>query len=98
MYCLFSETDMYILQSQLMLNLFFVLLCCYCREEVEDIKRVIRKCISKKDRQHNGQRTKGHTIYKTLQRKLKIEQYEFHQKTVDKLRCSGKVKHYVIVF
>jgi hypothetical protein len=53
LYCLFSETEMYILHSQLMLNLFFALscLCCYCREEFEDTKRVIRICISKKNRQ-----------------------------------------------
>ena len=51
---------MYILQSQLMLNLFFALscLCCYCREEFEETKRVIRICISKKNRQHNGQKDK----------------------------------------
>jgi len=31
------------------------------------------------DRQHNAQRTKGQTaIYKTSQRKLKIEQHELH--------------------
>jgi hypothetical protein len=34
----FSETEMYILHSRLMLNLFFALSClwCYCREEFED--------------------------------------------------------------
>jgi hypothetical protein len=55
-------------------------MCMFCRslfvslsyplvqEEFEDAKEVIRICISKKNRQHNGQRksTKGQiTIYKT---------------------------------
>ena len=40
---------------------------------------VIRRRISKKDRQYNGQKKKRQTmIYKTLHRKLKIKQYERH--------------------
>ena len=48
-------------------------------EEFEDTKGVIRIRISKKNRQHNAKRksTKGQTtIYKTLHRKLKIDQHE----------------------
>ena len=47
-------------------------------EELEDTTEVIRIRISKKNRQHNGQKkkykTKGQTtIYKTLHIKLKIK-------------------------
>ena len=45
--------------------------------KVEDTKGVIRSRKSKKETQHNGQKKKGQaTIYKTLHRKLKIEQKE----------------------
>ena len=47
----------------------------------EDVKGVIGSRKSKKDRQHNAQKKKDKTqtsIYKTLHRKLKIEQYELH--------------------
>ena len=48
------------------------------QERFEDTKGVIRICKSK-DRQHNGQKKKGQTtIYKTLHKKLKIEQHESH--------------------
>ena len=53
-------------------------------EEVKfaDTKRVVRGRKSKTDRQHNGQKRKGTdgqtTIYKTLHRKLRIEQHESH--------------------
>jgi len=44
------------------------------KEEFEDTKGIIRIRKSKKNRQHNGKRTKGQTtIYKTLHRKPKIE-------------------------
>jgi hypothetical protein len=49
----------------------------------EDVKGVIGSRKSKKDRQHNAQKKKDKTqtsIYKTLHRKLKIEQYELHLK------------------
>jgi len=37
---------------------------------------MIRSCKSKKDRQYNGQKKKGQTlIYKTVPRKLMIEQH-----------------------
>ena len=45
-------------------------------EEFEDTKRVIRICISKKNRQHNGQKKKYKRINNDLQNiliKLKIE-------------------------
>jgi hypothetical protein len=48
---------------------------------MEDIKRVIDIRNSKKNRQHNGQKKKDKgtaTIYKTLDRKIKIEQHESH--------------------
>jgi len=49
----------------------------YQQEEFEDTKGVIRICISKKNRQHDGQKkknTKGQTMnYKTLHIKVKIE-------------------------
>ena len=51
---------------------------------VDDIKSVIRSCISVTYRQYNDQKKKdkGQTIiYKTLHRKLKIEQPESHKKT-----------------
>ena len=51
------------------------------QEKIEDTKVVIRSCKTKKDRQHNGQRKRTKeqtTIYKTLHRKLKIEQHEPH--------------------
>ena len=41
----------------------------------EDIKEIIRRSKSKKDRQHNGQKKRKNgqkMIYKTLHRKLKI--------------------------
>ena len=46
-------------------------------EEFEGTKMVIRTGKSKKVRQHNDQekKAKEQTIYKTLHRKLKIEQY-----------------------
>ena len=70
-------------------------------EKLEDAKGIIRSRKSKKDRQHNGQKTEGQTtqwpkdegqttqwpkenikgqimIYKTLHRRLKIEQHEHH--------------------
>ena len=48
------------------------------QERFEDTKVVIRICKSK-DRQHKGQKKKGQTtIYKTLHKKLKIEQHESH--------------------
>ena len=51
-------------------------------EKFEETKGVIRSCRSKKDRQHNGQQTKGSTmIYKTLHIKLKIERHEMPQIT-----------------
>jgi hypothetical protein len=53
--------------------------CCKKKKKFEDTKGVIRSCKSKKDRQHNGQKKKDKrksTIYKTLYRKLKIEQHE----------------------
>jgi hypothetical protein len=49
----------------------------------------IRSCKSKEDRQCNAQqRTMGHTmIYKTLHRKLKIEQHDPHKETL-KTHCN----------
>ena len=50
---------------------------CMQKEQIEDTKGVMRIRKSKKDRQRNVQMkmTKGQTtIYKTLHRKLKIEQ------------------------
>jgi len=51
-------------------------------EKFADAKRVVRGRKSKTGRQHNGQKrksTKGQTtIYKTLHRKLRIEQHEPH--------------------
>jgi hypothetical protein len=47
--------------------------------KVEDFKGVIRNC--KTDRQYNGKNKKDertNTIYKTLHRKLKIEEHEPH--------------------
>jgi len=45
-----------------------------CQKEFGDTKGAIRIRKSKKNRQHNGQKTKGQTtIYKTLDIKLKIE-------------------------
>jgi hypothetical protein len=48
---------------------------------IEDTKEIIRSRKLKKDRQHNGQQEKEirtKTAYKTLHRKLKIEQHEPH--------------------
>jgi hypothetical protein len=48
------------------------------QEELEDTKGVIRIRKSK-DRRNNDQKETGQTtIYKTLQRKLKIEQHKPH--------------------
>ena len=52
-------------------------------EEFEDAKGVIRIRISKKDRQHNGQKKKDKRTNNDLQNihiKLKIEQHEPHNK------------------
>ena len=50
------------------------------QEEFVDTKGVIKHHIWK-DRQHNGQQKKGQTaIYKTLHRKLNIDQHEPHNK------------------
>ena len=49
--------------------------------KIEDTKEIIRSRKMKKDRQHNGQQEKEirtKTAYKTLHRKLKIEQHEPH--------------------
>jgi len=62
------------------------------QEQFEDTKWVIRNR-KLKDSQHNGQRkmTKGQTtVYKTLHRKLKIEQRE-PIKYRGELRCSGRI-------
>jgi hypothetical protein len=46
-------------------------------------REIIRSCKSK-DRQYYGQKEKGQTtIYKTLHRKLKIEQHKPHWKLCD---------------
>jgi hypothetical protein len=42
------------------------------KEKIEDTKRVIKSCKSKKDRQYSGQKKKD----KTLHRKLNIEQHK----------------------
>jgi hypothetical protein len=47
-----------------------------CQEEFEDTKGVIRICISKRNRQHNGQKKKDKRTNNDLQNihiKLKIE-------------------------
>ena len=50
------------------------------KKQFEDTIEVIRSRKLKKDRQHNDQK-KGQTkIYKTLHRKLKIEQHDSHTK------------------
>ena len=47
--------------------------------QVWKYQKGIRSRKSKKDSQHNDQEGKGHTtIYKTLHRKLKVEQHESH--------------------
>ena len=49
------------------------------KEKLEDTKEVLRFRKSEKDRQHNDQKKKWKwqtTIYKTIHRKLKIEQHE----------------------
>jgi len=59
------------------------------QEDLEDTKRVIRICKSKKDRQHNGQKDKQRStkhIYKTEDRVTRTP-----LKTVGELRCSGRV-------
>ena len=53
------------------------------KEEFEDTKGVIRIRISKKNRQHNGQKKKYKRTNNDLQNihiKLKIEQHEPHKK------------------
>jgi hypothetical protein len=53
-------------------------------EEFEDTKGVIRICISKKNRQHNGQKKKYNGTNNDLQNihiKLKIEYHEPHHKS-----------------
>jgi hypothetical protein len=53
------------------------------KEEFKDTKGIIRNRTSKKDKQCNGQIKKAKgltTIYKTLNRKLKIAQHDLHQK------------------
>ena len=54
-----------------------IILFVFILEEFEDTKGVIWNCNSKKDGQHNGQQEKDKqttVIYKTLHRKLKMEQ------------------------
>ena len=51
------------------------------KEELEDTKAATISRKSKKDRQHNGQKKSTReqtTIYKTVHRNLKIDQYEPH--------------------
>ena len=51
-------------------------ICYISKEEFEDTKREIRICISKKNRQHNGQKKKYQRTNNDLQNmhiKLKIE-------------------------
>jgi len=51
------------------------------REHIKLILRGVKFRIVEKEKQHNAQKTKGQTaIYKTLHRKLKIEQHEPHKK------------------
>ena len=50
-------------------------------DDFEDNKGVIKSCNSKKDRPYNDQKKKDksiQTIYKTLHRKLEIQQHEPH--------------------
>jgi hypothetical protein len=54
------------------------MICTLLKEKFEDTKVVNRRRKSKKNRQHNGQKKKEKRIYKTLHRKLKIEQHEPH--------------------
>ena len=51
------------------------------KEQFEDIKWIIRSRKSKKDRQYSSQEKSAReqtVIYKTLNRKLEIEQHESH--------------------
>jgi len=63
------------------------------QEEFEDTKGVIKIRKLKKDRQHNDQKKKGQTrIYKTLHKKLKIQQHKpCTKKTCGEPRYSGRV-------
>ena len=63
-------------------------------KNVKDTKGAIRIRISKKNRQHNGQKIKHKRTNNDPQNihiKLKIEQHKPHQKTGGELRCSGRV-------
>ena len=63
------------------------------QEEFEDTKGTIRNRISKKNRQHNGQKKKYKKTSNDRQNihiKLKIEQHKPHEK-LGELRCSGRV-------
>ena len=60
---------------------------------------VIRSRKSKKDREYNGQKEKGQTmIYKTLHRKIKIEQRELHLFDIWFYNCSDSVVVFFILF
>jgi len=64
-------------------------------EEFEDTNGVIRICISKKNRQNNGQKKKYKRINNDLQNihiKLKIEQHDPPLKPGGELRCPGRVQ------
>ena len=65
----------------------------YYQEKFEDTREEIRSSKSK-DRQSNVEKTKKKTmIYKTVQRKQKIEQpTQITLKTEGELRCSGRVR------
>ena len=61
------------------------------QEEFEDTKGVIRICISKKKRQHNGQKKKDKQRFTKHTYKTKDRVTRTPLKTVDQPGCSGMV-------
>ena len=59
-------------------------------EEFEDTKGVIRIRISKKERQHNGQKNKQRSTKHTYKTKNRLTRTPL--KTRGELRCSGRVR------
>jgi len=59
------------------------------QEDLEDTKRVIRICKSKKDRQHNGRKDKQRSTKHTYKTEDRVTLTPL--KTVGELRCSGRV-------
>ena len=72
MYCIFVQNESLFLNKKLWKHRPLSI----TRLELEDTKGVIRNRISKRNRQHNGQRKRTNNDLQNIHKKLKIEEHE----------------------